>query len=62
MNDGLKNRYRRSIIQVLWAHSGVEMAVMFGSRAMGTFAPESDVDIALYGDSLALDDQAKLAT
>jgi predicted nucleotidyltransferase len=39
----------------------VERAVLFGSRATGDFSPGSDVDIALFGDALALDDQAKLA-
>ena len=61
MNDGLKDRHRRAIIDILAAHPGVERAVLFGSRAMGTFTAASDVDIALFGDSLTLDDQARLA-
>ena len=42
MNDGLKDRHRREVIDILAAHPGVEKAVLFGSRAMGTFTPESD--------------------
>ncbi|MBW2050263.1 MAG: restriction endonuclease subunit S [Deltaproteobacteria bacterium] len=61
MNDGLKDKHRRAIIDILAAHPGVERAVLFGSRAMGTFTAASDVDIALFGDSLTLDDQARLA-
>jgi predicted nucleotidyltransferase len=38
----------------------VERGVLFGSRATGTFASGSDVDIALFGDALTLDDQADL--
>ncbi len=39
----------------------LERAVLFGSRATGTFSPASDVDLALYGEKLTLADQATLA-
>lgn len=61
MNDGLKEKHRQAIIDILAAHKGVERAVLFGSRAMGTFTATSDVDIVLFGDGLSLDDQARLA-
>ncbi|MBI5526703.1 MAG: restriction endonuclease subunit S, partial [Deltaproteobacteria bacterium] len=61
MNDGLKAGHRRAILEILRAHPGVEKTVLFGSRAMGTFTPESDVDICLYGESLTLTDQGRLA-
>ena len=61
MNDGLKDKHRQAIIDILAAHPGVERAVLFGSRAMGTFTSASDVDIALFGDSLTMTDQARLA-
>jgi len=61
MNDGLKEKYRKAIIEILSACPRVERAVLFGSRAMGTFAPASDVDLALYGDDLTLGDLADLA-
>jgi predicted nucleotidyltransferase len=61
VNDGLKDRHRRAILDILRAHPGVDRAVLLGSRAMGTFTPASDVDICLYGDSLTLPDQARLA-
>jgi len=61
MVDGLKDKHRRAVIEALAANPRVEKVVLFGSRAMETFTPESDVDIALYGDNLTLSDQAKLA-
>ena len=61
MTDGLKDKYRKAIIEILSANERVEKVVLFGSRAMGTFTPTSDVDIALFGDQLTMTDQAKLA-
>ncbi len=61
MTDGLKDGYRKKIIEILSANPRVERAVLFGSRAMGTHTSASDVDIALFGDSLTLDDLAQLA-
>jgi uncharacterized protein len=61
MNDGLTDAARNSILSILASHPGVEKAVLFGSRAMGTHAPESDIDICLIGATLTLTDQASLA-
>jgi predicted nucleotidyltransferase len=60
VNDGLKDRHRKAILDVLNQHPKIERAVLFGSRAMGSFSPTSDVDIALFGD-LTLRDQARLS-
>jgi type I restriction enzyme S subunit len=60
MTDGLKPEYRRAIIETLSANPKVERIVLFGSRAMGTFTPTSDIDLALFGDDLTLSDQAAL--
>jgi len=60
MTDGLKPEYRRAIIETLSANPKVERVVLFGSRAMGTFTPTSDIDLALFGDDLTLSDQAAL--
>ncbi len=60
MSDGLKARYRRQIIAILGANPRVEAVVLFGSRALGSFTPASDVDLALYGDQLTLTDLADL--
>ena len=61
MTDGLKDKHRKAIIEILSANRRVERVVLFGSRAMGTFTATSDVDIALFGDKLTLTDHAKLA-
>ena len=61
MNDGLKDKYRQEIIKILSQCKRLEKAVLFGSRAMGTFTTTSDVDIALFGEELTLTDQARLA-
>lgn len=61
MNDGLKAGHRQAIIRILAANPRIERSVLFGSRAMGTFTTTSDVDIAVYGESLTLDDQTDLS-
>jgi predicted nucleotidyltransferase len=60
VNDGLNERTRHAIIEVLSQHPEVECCVLFGSRAMGTYTHTSDIDLALYGD-LALRDQAHIS-
>ena len=61
MTDGLKDSHRKAIIEILSSCRRVRRAVLFGSRAMGTFTATSDVDIVLFGDELTLTDHAKLA-
>lgn len=61
MTDGLKERHRDAIIAEIAANDRVERAVLFGSRATGTYSVTSDVDIALFGDQLTLKDQLRLA-
>lgn len=60
MKYGLKEAHLQAIQEVLKTNKKIEKAVLFGSRAMGTHTPESDVDICLFGDDLTLTDQAKL--
>ena len=61
MSDGLKPGHREAIIAIVSANPRVERAVLFGSRAMGTFTETSDIDIVLFGNDLTLTDQASLA-
>jgi len=61
VSDGLKEKYRRAIIDILSSDEKVEQVVFFDSRAMGTFRATSDVDIALFGDGLTLADQARFS-
>lgn len=47
---GLDGRARALLEAVFARHPRVSEVCLFGSRAMGTHRPESDVDLALYGD------------
>lgn len=58
--NGLKPQHRRALIEVLAANPRVERVVLFGSRAVGSFTVTSDVDLALFGEALTLDDLARL--
>jgi predicted nucleotidyltransferase len=60
MNDGLTDTQRQSVIDVLAVHPQVHRVVLFGSRAQGKFTVKSDIDLALFGAALTLDDQAQL--
>jgi type I restriction enzyme S subunit len=61
MTDGLKDKHRKTITDLLSANPRVKKVVLFGSRATGTFTVESDVDIALFGEKLTLDDLTQLS-
>ena len=53
---GLLSTDIESIISVFKSNSKIEEAILFGSRAMGNYKPGSDIDIALKGDSINLND------
>lgn len=46
---GISQKSFELIIEALNARSEVERAVLFGSRALGTARPGSDIDLAIYG-------------
>ena len=60
MTDGLKDKHRTAIVNLLRSNERVDRAVLFGSRAKETFTLASDVDIALFGEELTTTDQARL--
>jgi len=61
MNEfGLDDRATSLILSVLENHPKIVEARIFGSRAKGTFRPESDVDLALLGD-LDANDASRIA-
>jgi len=45
-----------SIISILKSNEKVKSVILFGSRAKGNYDPGSDIDIALKGEQLNLDD------
>lgn len=51
---GLKQTVVNKIQQVLSNHSGVQKAILYGSRAMGNYKPGSDIDLTLEGAALTL--------
>lgn len=50
MSYGLSNQQLENIIQFIAAYPEVKEAILFGSRALGTHKPASDVDIAIKGE------------
>lgn len=46
----LAEKEQERIGAALEAHEAVESAALFGSRALGCARPESDIDLAVYGD------------
>ena len=51
---GLKQTVVNKIQQVLSDHSDVQKAILYGSRAMGSYKPGSDIDLILEGTALTL--------
>jgi uncharacterized protein len=54
MNHGLSDATVKKIREVLAGFPEVEKAVLYGSRAKGTFKPGSDIDLTLCGPALSL--------
>jgi predicted nucleotidyltransferase len=55
MDSGLSEADVSTITAVLKKFPTVETALLYGSRAMGTFRRGSDIDIALKGEQLSDD-------
>lgn len=58
--NGLKEAHQQQLIALLTQHPHVCAAWLFGSRAMGTFKPSSDIDLVLEGEQLDLTDIADI--
>jgi predicted nucleotidyltransferase len=58
---GLSKQNIKIITNILGDYKNIEKAVIYGSRAMGNYKNGSDIDLTLFGDSLTLDDLAKIA-
>ena len=52
MNHGLSDNAVRRIAAVLARHPDVNKAVLYGSRAKGSYRTGSDIDLTLFGDRL----------
>ena len=49
---GLPEQAIKEIQDALALYPEVEKAILYGSRATGTFKPESDIDLTLVGENL----------
>lgn len=54
MRYGLKKQDIERIKQIFSAFPEVEKAIIYGSRAKGTYRPNSDIDISLMGAELTI--------
>jgi predicted nucleotidyltransferase len=62
LKNGLKEKHQQQIIAILSKQPHVCSALLFGSRAIGTYKPNSDIDIVLEGDLLNLSDLSDILT
>ena len=61
MTFGLEQHIIDKIISVFEANAKVDKAYVFGSRAKGNYRPDSDIDIAIKGIDIILDDILKMS-
>ncbi|MEB2787294.1 nucleotidyltransferase domain-containing protein [Algoriphagus persicinus] len=60
-NDfGLSGEVFEKIHQVFRNHPTVQKAVLYGSRALGTFRHNSDIDLTLVGERLTFTEQLEI--
>ncbi|HEK22183.1 MAG: hypothetical protein C0154_14190 [Mucilaginibacter sp.] len=62
MQYGLSENTVFKIIEVLKQFPAIEKAVLYGSRAKGTYKPHSDIDITLSGEELNLAQLSHIVT
>lgn len=60
MSFGLNNSDLDYIISTMMKFPQIKKAAIFGSRAKGNYKPGSDIDIAIYGESINFDVLARL--
>lgn len=57
---GLRDEYIAKIKSIFNSEPKIQKAILFGSRAKGSFRRGSDIDIALKGENLSHKDVMKL--
>jgi predicted nucleotidyltransferase len=62
MNYGLSPAAVLRVQEVLSRFPNIDKAVLYGSRAMGTYKVGSDIDLSLYGNGLSLQSLAAIAS
>ncbi len=61
MDFGLSEETKKKICGVFARFPEIDQAIIYGSRAKGTFKPGSDIDLTLSGDSLTTDIRSRIA-
>ncbi|SHE28827.1 Predicted nucleotidyltransferase [Marinitoga hydrogenitolerans DSM 16785] len=56
MKFGLKEELLDNLIKIFSNNKKIKRVILFGSRAKGNFKNGSDIDIALYGEDLNIND------
>lgn len=54
LDSGLKNQTIKVINRVFAQYPQIDQAILYGSRATGTYRPGSDIDLTLEGKTLTL--------
>jgi predicted nucleotidyltransferase len=56
MSYGIKDEFLNEIIRIISTNDKTREIILFGSRAKGNPEPGSDIDLALKGTDITLDD------
>ena len=56
MEYGLKESVLESIVDIFARHPKIEKVLLYGSRAKGNYKKESDIDLALIGENINMQD------
>ncbi len=59
---GIETDDLNAIIKILESDEKIQDVILFGSRAKGCFRDGSDIDLALKGNNLILDDLLTIST
>ncbi len=57
---GLSGETIEKMLKVLRNHPAIQKAVLYGSRALGTYRPNSDIDLTLFGEKLTFTEQLEI--
>ena len=49
-NFGLSEKHLKTINEIFSKYTGIQKVLVYGSRAMGTYRPGSDIDMTIIGD------------
>lgn len=62
MDCGLPHATISRIQEVLSHFPNIDQAVLYGSRAKGTYKAGSDIDLTLYGDTLTIQNLSAISS